>query len=133
MNANNRILVAEFESIDAAYLCGLLERNGWSAEIAGDGSEVIHKLQQEDYSLVLINSNQAKVIGFETTRKIKDLEGEMGKRIPVVGVTSHTIEAEKKNLMKAGADYCITKPVYKNVLFETFKNIFNQQVVSTAS
>jgi len=133
MSANNKILVAEFGSIDAAYLSGLLERNGWSADIANDSAEVIQKLQHENYSLVLINSNQSKVIGFETTRKIKGLESEMNKRIPVIGVTSHTIEAEKQNLLEAGADYCLTKPVYKNVLFETFKNIFKQNVISAAS
>ncbi len=133
MKDKQKVLVAEFESIDAAYLRSMLERNGWESDLASNQMEVLHKLRERKYSLVLVNSNQSKVTGIETTRKIKALERELKRRIPVVGIASHTLEAEKRSILKAGADYCLTKPVYKNVLLETFKNVFGSNTLTSVA
>jgi DNA-binding response OmpR family regulator len=110
---NNKALVAEYESIDGAYLRLLLEKNGWKADVVKNTSELLSKLDEKEYALVLLNREFCKE-GQLATHKIRAVS--KSKQIHIVGVTSFTLAEEKRNLINAGVDFCLTKPVYNDKL-----------------
>ena len=124
--SRNTVLVAENERIDAAYLRLLLERNGWEADIITDGEELLKKIKEKNYALILMNNKLKNLDGIEVTIKIREQEAKSDYHIPIVGVTSYTIAEERRQYLNAGMDYCITKPVYQKNLFDLIYSIFNE-------
>ncbi|MEN7547752.1 response regulator [Rapidithrix thailandica] len=121
--AENTVLLAESRSIDAAYMQLLLEKNGWKTEVVTDGTEVLERIRRKQYSLILMSEELNCMDGITTVRKIREFENGTRYHIPVVGFTSYSLEGEKRKLLGAGMDFCLSKPVYKNKLLEILQTL----------
>jgi CheY-like chemotaxis protein len=118
-----KILVAENQSIDAAYLKLLLEREGWKVDVVDDGSKVLEFTAKYDYSFILMNISLTNIDGLEATKQIRVSEKKSGTHIPIVGLTAYSLSEETKRCLGAGMDYCIAKPVYKRQLSDIIEKI----------
>ncbi len=125
MNGNNLVLLAENQAIDAAYMRLLLERNGWKTEVVSDGDEVMEKLRKNSYSFVVINDKLSKIDAFELARRIREQEKNSNRHLIIIGLTSYAMESEHRRFLKAGIDYCLSKPVYSSSLVAALGAIFN--------
>ncbi|MGB0523142.1 MAG: response regulator [Flammeovirgaceae bacterium] len=125
-----KILVAEAESIQAAYMQSLLQKNGWEADVVKKGTKVIQKLSEDEYEAVMLNSDLSTCDKGSTIECIRELEKASGKDIPIIGVANYSYDLEKKQFKKAGVEYCLTKPVYKKGLVDMLKSIFRGKNVS---
>jgi DNA-binding response OmpR family regulator len=132
---NFRAIIAETEAIEGAYLRLLLEKNGWKADVVQNGGDLLKKLEDNtlDYSLVLMHRDFCQSNGFSALRRIKDFEKKMNRSITIVGVTSYSLTEERKNLLAAGVDYCLTKPVYNDIMVSMLENIINRSMTSSVA
>lgn len=101
-----RILVVDDEERMRQLLVMMLERAGYEAEEAADGSEALEKLRAEPFDLVISDIKMPGLDGNELLRTMKD----DGILTPVVFITAFATVDSAVEAMKAGAVDYITKP-----------------------
>lgn len=119
MKGVNTILIAESESINAAYLRTLLERSGWKAEIAHNTQDAAEKIRHQEYAVVFLDEKLNNDGTINLTDEIRQCNRDRNIHTAIVGMTAVSLEAGRQRCIKAGMDFCLSKPVYKNQLMET--------------
>jgi signal transduction histidine kinase/CheY-like chemotaxis protein len=120
-----RILVAEDNRINQLVAVGLLEKLGYQADVAANGSEVLENLQQQDYDLILMDCHMPIMDGFETTMRICE-KYEMDRRPHIVALTASTMKADVDRCEASGMDSYLSKPVTIEGLVRVLKMIGNK-------
>jgi signal transduction histidine kinase/CheY-like chemotaxis protein len=116
--AGNTILVAEDEEINLLYLETLLSRYNGNLNIlhATTGAEAVNLCKQEkSIELVLMDIKMPVLNGIEAAKIIRELYPDM----PIVAQSAYTAQADIEFALQNGFDEYITKPINKNILFET--------------
>jgi len=112
---NFRILVVEDVLVNQKVATRLLEKIGYSSEIAENGKVALEKIMQNDYDLVLMDIQMPVMDGIEATQCIRNGKaGEKNKNIRIVALTANAINEEKDRLLRLGMDDFIAKPVSVN-------------------
>ncbi len=82
---------------------------------ANNGKQAIEAYQHQEFDVIFMDIQMPGMDGMETTRHIRTLE--QGKRrTPIIALTAHTITEQKAELLIAGMDDCISKPVNESQL-----------------
>ena len=113
------ILVAEDNIINQKLIKALLERNGHTVEIAANGLLAIRAASRLDhrYDVILMDVQMPECDGYQATREIRFLEQERGGwRTPIIALTAHAMEGDRRRCEEAGMDGYATKPVEIQVL-----------------
>lgn len=77
---------------------------------ANNGKQAIDICNENEFDVIFMDIQMPGMDGMETTRHIRALE--QGKRrTPIIALTAHTITEQKAELLLAGMDDCISKPV----------------------
>ena len=95
----------------------LLELYGYKVDVASDGSEVLSLLEENDYSLVLMDCMMPVVDGFKATAAIRDRASKVRNHaIPVIAVTANAMRDDRDKCHAAGMDDYLAKPIDVGVL-----------------
>lgn len=82
---------------------------------ASNGKQAIDACHDNEFDVIFMDIQMPGMDGMETTRHIRTLE--QGKRrTPIIALTAHTITEQKAELLIAGMDDCISKPVSETQL-----------------
>ncbi|HEX7764706.1 MAG TPA: response regulator [Cellvibrio sp.] len=82
---------------------------------ASNGKQAIEACQHQEFDVIFMDIQMPGMDGMETTRHIRAME--QGKRrTPIIALTAHTITEQKAELLIAGMDDCISKPVNESQL-----------------
>ena len=111
-----RILLAEGDQINLAVIKHLLKKAGCTFDLAGSGSEILDKLNQADYDLVIIDLETQIIDAHQTTIKIKTNSNSKISKLPVVGVTNNSDTVDFKKYSDAGMNTYVLRPVTLNKL-----------------
>lgn len=112
------VLVVDDHSVNRAVAMRLLERSGYTVEVADGGRHALERLAAKTYDLVLMDLAMPEIDGLEVTRRLRALEAREGRpRTPVIAVTAHAFEADRAAVLAAGMDAFVTKPIDPDVLF----------------
>lgn len=77
---------------------------------ANNGKQAIDACKENEFDVIFMDIQMPGMDGMEATRHIRALE--QGKRrTPIIALTAHTITEQKAELLIAGMDDCISKPV----------------------
>jgi signal transduction histidine kinase/CheY-like chemotaxis protein len=112
------VLVAEDNPINQKVIRVMLQRQGWTVEVAGTGKEAYESFLRGQFDLVLMDVQMPEVDGLEATRLIRQAESQSkAERTPIVALTAHATAAQQEQCLAAGMDGVITKPVnFKTLL-----------------
>jgi CheY-like chemotaxis protein len=113
-----RVLVAEDNIVNQKYILNVLEQEGYSAAVVGNGREALAALEREHFDLVLMDLQMPDMDGFEATSSIRARERFTGTRIPIVAVTAHAMSGDRDKSLAAGMDAYIAKPIRRADLLE---------------
>ncbi|HEV7507700.1 MAG TPA: two-component regulator propeller domain-containing protein [Thermoanaerobaculia bacterium] len=105
-----RILIAEDNSVNQRVALLLLERLGYSADVAGNGYEVLTALHRQTYDVVLMDVQMPDMDGLEATRRIQ-AEWPEAHRPRVVAMTASALISDRNACLAAGMDGFLTKPI----------------------
>jgi CheY-like chemotaxis protein len=105
-----RILVAEDNPANQQVALRLLERLGHHADLAASGREVLARLGQSAYDVVLMDVQMPEMDGLEATRAIC-ARWPAGERPRIVAMTAEAMEGDRQACLAAGMDDYIVKPV----------------------
>ncbi len=114
-----RILLVEDNLINQKVAVRMLEKRGFSCDIAANGKEAIAQLERESYALILMDCQMPEMDGFAATRAIRRAEEETAHHVPIVAMTANAMRGDREKCLEVGMDDYISKPVDANVLFET--------------
>jgi two-component system sensor histidine kinase/response regulator len=111
-----RVLVAEDEPVNQELLRMILADVGFEVRVAGDGRVAIDQFQKWQPHFIWMDMRMPVMDGMEATRAIRALAE--GERVPIVAFTASAFEEEKQEILDAGCDDVLTKPLEENRLFE---------------
>jgi len=117
---NKKILIVEDNRINQVISRKFLERNKMIGIIAEDGFSAIEKVKKELFDLILMDINMPGMNGITATKKIRSFN----KKIPIIALSSITIEDSVTKLYEAGFNNIVQKP-YKSeeLLNKIYENI----------
>ncbi len=118
---NKKILLVESNEMDQLLCKLLLEKNDWEVTIARDGMEALDIWDKESFAAILMDAGLPGLDGFETTRKIREIEKDTGRSIPVIAMTADAGTGYRDICRRNGINDYITKPVNAAKLYETIK------------
>jgi signal transduction histidine kinase/CheY-like chemotaxis protein len=106
-----RILVVEDNPINQKLMVRLLDKLGYRIDIAANGQEALHALENISYALILMDCQMPVMDGFEATLQIRQRDRQRGEHTPIVAVTAHAGRGDKERCFAVGMDGYLTKPV----------------------
>lgn len=114
-----KILIVEDEKNIAATMQYNLKREGYEAEIAGDGGLGLTRALSGEFDLILLDIMLPVMDGFSVCEHIRQRS-----QVPIIFVTAREDEKDKIFGLDTGADDYITKPFsYKELLARIRSNI----------
>lgn len=87
----------------------LLERHGYEVVSAADGPTGIEQASKIQPSLILLDIQLPQMDGYAVARALRQnpaLEG-----VPIVAVTSYAMVGDRENILAAGCDGYLEKPI----------------------
>ena len=108
---NDKILIVEDDVYINEMLCDLLRQNGYAPAAAFSGTEALLRLQQDSFSLILLDL----MLPGKTGEQVLD-ELRANSAVPVIVLTARTDKETTVKLLRLGADDYIAKPFDNNEL-----------------
>ncbi|GGD00832.1 hypothetical protein GCM10011396_55510 [Undibacterium terreum] len=104
------LLLVEDNPLNQIVARGLLEHEGATVDVLGDGQQAVDHLARHAgrYDAVLMDVQMPVLDGFSATRKIRQ---ELGLQIPVVAMTAGVTTSERQLCADAGMNDFIGKPL----------------------
>ena len=110
--ANLNILVAEDNDINWQIISKLLAMYNIKCECATNGEEAINMLKSgKSYDFIFMDIQMPVMNGLEATRRIRALDNETIKNIPVIAMTADAFSENIAECMAAGMNGHIAKPI----------------------
>ena len=113
-NEGLRILVVDDNPANLKLVCEFLRGLGVATKALNNGYDVIEACDKEFFDLILMDVQMPGMDGLETTKALRARETE--RRTPVVALTAHAVNEQKTQLLLAGMDDFLSKPVSEDDL-----------------
>jgi len=105
-----RILLAEDNAINQKLALRVLEKMGYSADVAGNGLEAIQALERQKYDIIFMDVSMPEMDGLEATRVIVS-KWKPSERPKIIAMTANAMQGDREMCLEAGMDDYITKPI----------------------
>lgn len=106
------ILLAEDNLVNQKVALGILNKYGYSVDVAANGREALDKLKAGAYDVVLMDCQMPEIDGFEATRIIREQETAEGEgHLPIIALTASAMIGDRENCLKVGMDSHVAKPI----------------------
>ena len=115
-----RVLVAEDNKMNQFYIRQLLQGLNVEADIAENGEEAvaIYTNNKANYDLILMDMHMPVMNGLDAIALIRKSEKNLLKKVPIVACSADVFPEARKNAIKAGIDFYLTKPLKEEALKE---------------
>lgn len=116
------ILLVEDNPINQMVAQQVLENWNAKVEFADDGLQAVEKLQQKDYSLVLMDLQMPVMNGYQATEFIRNkINRVKNPDIPIIALTADAFPETKRKVIESGMNDFVTKPLEQNDLYNKIK------------
>jgi CheY-like chemotaxis protein/HPt (histidine-containing phosphotransfer) domain-containing protein len=105
------ILLAEDNPVNQRLVVRLLEKQGSTVVVVGNGREALAALPQQSFDLVLMDVQMPKMDGLEATAAIRAQEQGRGTHLPIIALTAHAMKGDAERCLAAGMDDYLAKPM----------------------
>ncbi|GHB24753.1 response regulator [Mongoliitalea lutea] len=121
MTITKKILVAEDSSVIINLTKNVLLFEKYHITAVKNGKQVLEKLFNEDFDLILMDINMPLMDGIECTKAIRGLEDQNKARIPIIAITGNYKNFTMDDFKKAGMNDYVQKPLDYDHLLATVK------------
>ncbi len=110
------VLIVEDSLSVRNALSDIVEDAGYSRVLAKDGLQALDLIRSENIGIVLTDLEMPRMDGLELTRQIRSSDAH--KELPVLMITSRTMEKHKQLAAEVGVTEYITKPFSENQILD---------------
>ena len=126
-----RILLAEDNPVNKALAVIILEKHGFYVDTVTDGKQAVVALTTNRYDLVFMDCQMPEMDGYDATGIIRDESSSvMDHRIPVIALTAHAMEEDKRKCFQVGMDDYLTKPFNSKHIIEMVYNWYGRTSIA---
>ncbi|MFP6845125.1 MAG: response regulator [Thalassolituus sp.] len=108
--SGTRVLVVDDHDINLEVATAILTDLGCKVKTCSSGKLAIDIVQKERFDVIFMDIQMPEMDGMSTTRAIRAL-GDEYKRLPIVAMTAHAQQENRKIYMENGLDEHISKPI----------------------
>lgn len=110
---DKRILLVEDNRINQMLATTILQKAGYTVDIAGDGRAAVMSLETTDYDVVLMDVQMPIMDGVEATAEIRDNASTEKKRnVPIIAMTANAMAGDREEYLAARMSDYISKPIH---------------------
>ena len=116
---NLSVLYVEDVVPNQLLMKGYCQRWEVKLDIASSGEEALQKLRKHPaYDLILMDIMMPGMDGYETARKIRNMEGDFYQHIPIIAVTASVSNKAARKYLQYGMNEFVEKPINPEELFQ---------------
>jgi signal transduction histidine kinase/CheY-like chemotaxis protein/HPt (histidine-containing phosphotransfer) domain-containing protein len=123
--AGLRVLLVDDNPVNLDLGVAMLQALGCRVGTASSGQEALESFEPGRYDVILMDCQMPGLDGYETTRRIRDLEhrhsDESVGRIPIIAVTANAIEGDRERCLAADMNDYLAKPFVLKQLSATLR------------
>ena len=114
------VLVAEDNKMNQFYIKQLLAGLEVTVDIAENGAEAVEQFNNSeiDYDLILMDMHMPIMNGIDAISIIRKSNKDSLKKVPIVACSADVFPEARKNAIKAGIDFYLTKPLNEEAVKE---------------
>ncbi|QYX56961.1 response regulator [Roseovarius sp. SCSIO 43702] len=113
-----RVLAAEDNKTNQLVFSKMLKSLDVDIAFAGNGREAVTLFEEIGPDVIFMDISMPEMDGKEATRAIRALEAKRGGHVPIVAMTAHAMSGDAEDILAAGLDHYLTKPLRKGPLVE---------------
>ena len=121
---NQRQILLIEDSVDnQALISRVLTKAGALVTLASQGIEGLEKTTLQEFDLVLMDIQMPIMDGYQAMKELVI----RGYKIPVIALTAHAMDEERKKTEKAGFAAHVTKPIETQELIQTIASLLSRR------
>jgi signal transduction histidine kinase/CheY-like chemotaxis protein/HPt (histidine-containing phosphotransfer) domain-containing protein len=117
-----RVLLAEDNKVNQAFVLALLKKAGYRVDVAENGHQAVDAVRRADFDVVLMDIQMPELDGIQATRQIRALPAPKNKT-PIIALTAHALSGAREQYLAAGMDDYLSKPVGSTVLLAKLRDV----------
>jgi PAS domain S-box-containing protein len=107
-----RVLVVEDNAANQMVVQVMLQKLGYSVDVAADGEQALARLGQERYDGILMDCQMPVLDGYETSRRIRAGSGPgSASALPIIALTAYAMPDDRAKCLAAGMNDYVSKPI----------------------
>lgn len=122
-----KILIVDDKADTRQFISFLLQQYGAIASMAATANEALKMISQSPPDLLISDLGMPEVDGYKLIRLIRNMSPEKGGNIPAIALTSYAGERDKQQVLAAGFQKHVAKPVAPNELLTLIAELMQQR------
>jgi two-component system sensor histidine kinase/response regulator len=118
-----QVLLAEDNPVNQRLVVKLMEKQGHTIILTGNGKEALAALERGHFDVVLMDVQMPEMGGFEAATIIREREKVTGAHMPIVAMTAHALKGDRERCLESGMDAYVSKPIQSRLLFEAITSV----------
>jgi len=106
-----RVLVAEDNAVNQRVAERMLAKLGCEVEIAATGRQVLERVGEKRFDVVLMDVHMPEMDGLEAAAEIRRSEAGTARHLPIVALTAIAMSGDEARCLEAGMDGYLSKPI----------------------
>ncbi len=124
--SGEKVLIVEDNPVNQSVAQHMLKRLGYQPVTADSGKEALTMIQKCHFPIILMDCQMPELDGYETTRKIRELEAKLNKdekkpSCKIIAMTANSMDDDRQKCLDAGMDDYVSKPVLLPTLATALK------------
>jgi PAS domain S-box-containing protein len=107
----DRILLAEDNVVNQKVALLMLRNQGYRADLAANGLEVLEAVRRQPYDLILMDVHMPEMDGLEAASRLVQTRPDPRQRPWMIALTANAMEGDREKCLAAGMDDYISKPL----------------------
>jgi CheY-like chemotaxis protein len=113
-----RVLAAEDNRTNQLVFSKMVRNLDIDLRFVGNGVDAVREAAAFQPDLIFMDVSMPEMDGRDATRAIRKAEAATGAHVPIVALTAHAMQGDEADVLEAGMDRYLTKPLRKVVLVE---------------
>jgi len=112
------VLAAEDNKTNRLVFSKMVHTLDIELQFAENGREAVALFQSIAPDIVFMDISMPEMDGKEATRAIREIEAHEGGHVPIVAMTAHAMSGDDADILAAGLDHYLTKPLKRAAIVE---------------
>ncbi|MBP5180981.1 MAG: response regulator [Clostridiales bacterium] len=112
-----KILIVDDNMMNLKVAVGLMKKYEMLIVTVDGGQKAVDTMaNSQDFDVIFMDHMMPEVDGIEATRRIREMEGDYYKNVPIIALTANTVNEAREMFLSSGFDDFLAKPIDTKML-----------------